>query len=156
MNWNAMYQLCNQTVTIYHAIYFPNGEFVCEQRQMNRVYFDCVKRRQVDVSTSRQEQGFLLVIPNQTSMPRWKDGIAFDNMTPEERESFYTLQPGDKVILGQGPTVQTRQEWAALTPERVDNLVTVKCMDVKYFNQQICHVEFEGMRSYAPRISRSR
>lgn len=146
--------MCSQTVTIYHVRYGNKGEFACDQWVLQRVFFDSTLNRATDQSGSRLTSGFLLVIPNQSPLPLWKDGLAFDTMEPEQRQGWYTLQPGDKVVLGKGPMVETRGQWAEMVHEKMDNLAIVRCVNVKRLGNKICHVEFEGWRSYSPRKSR--
>ncbi len=148
-----LYRLCEQTVTVYHAIYHPNGNFECEQRLLQGVYFDSTDNRDTTTSGTRLERGFLLVVPNTAPRPLWMEPIAFDRLPAVQRQPFYTLQPGDKILYGQGPTVETRVQWANLVPQTHDGLVTVRCVDAKWFRNAVCHVECEGMRSYAPRTN---
>ena len=55
-----------------------------------------------------------------------------------------TMFPGDKVLLGIGEPVETREAWAALIPSKVPGLCVVKYVDLKYFNGQIVHLEAGG------------
>lgn len=148
-----LYRLCDQTVTVYHAIYHPDGSFECEQRLLEGVYFDVTDNRDTMTSGSRLERGFLLVIPNASPRPLWMQPISFDRLPAEQREGFYTLCPGDKILPGAGPQVQTRAQWAALVPQAYDGLAGIRCVDAKQFRNAVCHVECEGMRSYAPRTN---
>jgi len=60
---------------------------------------------------------------------------------PGEGTSVYV---GDKVLLGEGPPVSTRDEWAGLIPPKVAGLVVVKYVDPKYWNGRQVHVEAGG------------
>ena len=50
------------------------------------------------------------------------------------------LQPGDRVVAGEGPEITTREEWAALLPSDYD-VTTVTWVEQKYWHGQPCHVE---------------
>ena len=111
------YSLCNQTVTVYHA----DGENYTRM-VYNRAFLDFRKTETTSKTGSREANGFLLVIPG-------------------EGTSVYV---GDKVLLGEGPPVSTREEWASLIPSKVASLVVVKYVDPKYWNGRQVHVEAGG------------
>ena len=51
---------------------------------------------------------------------------------------------GDKVLLGEGPEIATREEWAGFIPAKVPGLVVVKYVDPKYWQGRLIHVEAGG------------
>ena len=55
-------------------------------------------------------------------------------------DGTYVLQPGDRVVAGEGPEITTREEWAALLPSDYD-VTTVTWVEQKYWHGQPCHVE---------------
>lgn len=113
------YRLCNQTVTVYHQS-APSSytKTVVE----HGAFLDFKKTQNVDKTGSTEANGFLLVIPG--------DAVP--------------VAVGDKVLLGNGPDVATREEWAALIPAKVSGLVVVKYVDPKYWNGRQVHVEAGG------------
>lgn len=112
------YRLCDQTVTVYHW----DGKEAYTRRVFDRAFLDFRKTRNVDRTGSREANAFLLVIPGETQM----------------------VFPGDKVLLGEGPEVRTRAEWAALVPASVPGLAVVKYADPKYWKGRMVHVEAGG------------
>ena len=76
----------------------------------------------MDKTGSREVNSFLLVIPGDTQ----------------------TVFVGDKVFLGVGSEITTKEAWAALVPSTTANLVVVKHVDHKYWNGQLIHTEAGG------------
>lgn len=112
------YSKCDQTVTIYHQ-----GEDKTVTRTVwTRAFLDFRKTQNVDKTGSKEANSFLLVIPC-SEQPVWV---------------------GDKVMLGEGPEVSTREDWATLIPAKVPGLVIVKYVDPKYWKGQMVHVEAGG------------
>lgn len=112
------YVLCNQTVTVYHW----DGASAYSKQVFNRAFLDFKKNQNVDKIGSTEANDFLLVIPCE-------------------------IQPvfaGDKVLLGEGPDIASREEWAALIPAKVPGLVVVKYVDPKYWRGRLVHVEAGG------------
>ena len=111
------YRLCNQAVTVYHK----DGESF-RRVVYDRAFLDFKKTENVDKTGSREAGSFLLVIPCETQ----------------------TVFPGDKVFLGKGPEISTREEWSAFIPSKVPGLVVVSYVDLKYWQGKICHEEAGG------------
>ncbi len=111
------YRLCNQTVTVYHK----DGE-TYRRTVYDRAFLDFKKTQNVEKTGSRESSSFLLVIPC----------------------DFQAVFPGDKVFLGKGPEISTREEWSAFIPAKVPGLVVVSYVDLKYWNGKICHEEAGG------------
>ena len=112
------YRLCNQTVTVYHR----EGDGQYTRTVYPRAFLDFKKVRNVDKTGSSEASSFLLIIPG-------------------DRQ---TVVPGDKILLGEGGPVTTREEWANLIPSKVPGLVVAKYTDVKYWGTQIVHTEAGG------------
>lgn len=113
------YRLCDQTVTIYHW----DGERTYTRKVIEKgAFLDFRKTRNVDKTGSSEANSFLLVVPG----------------------SKVPVAVGDKVLLGVGPEVCTREEWAAFMPPKVPGLVVVKYVDPKYWNGNIVHTEAGG------------
>lgn len=113
------YRLCNQTVTLYH---WNGGDNITRRVLQKNAFFDARKVQNVEKTGSREANGFLLVIPC----------------------SEVPVAAGDKVLLGEGPVITSREEWAGFIPAKVPGLVVVKWVDPKYWNGQLVHVEAGG------------
>lgn len=112
------YRLCNQTVTIYHW----DGGAGYTRKVIENAFLDIKKVQNVDKTGSSEANGFLLVIPG----------------------SVVPVAVGDKVILGEGPEVATREAWASFIPSKVPGLVVVKYVDPKYWRGSVVHTEAGG------------
>ena len=112
------YRMCNQTVTVYHR----DGDSYSRKVIENGAFLDFRKTQSVDKTGSSEANSFLLVIPG------------------EEQ----AVSVGDKVLLGEGPEITTREEWAQLIPAKVPGLVVVKYADPKYWNGKLVHTEAGG------------
>lgn len=113
------YRLCNQTVTIYH---WDGKETYTRTVIEEGSFLDFKKTQNVDKTGSKEANAFLLVVPGPT----------------------VPVAVGDKVLLGEGPEVATREEWASLIPSKVEGLVVVKYVDPKYWCGSIVHTEAGG------------
>lgn len=111
------YRMCKQTVTVYHKDGDTYSRTVHE-----KAFLDFRKNETVNKTGSREANSFLLVIPCDTQ----------------------TVFVGDKVLLGKGPEVSTREAWAKLIPATTPDLVVVKYADPKYWGTQMVHVEAGG------------
>lgn len=111
------YRLCNQTVTVYHKDGDTYARTVYE-----RAFLDFRKTQTVDKTGSKEANSFLLVIPG-------------------DAQAVFV---GDKVLLGVGPEISTREDWAAFIPSKVQGLVVVSYVDTKYWNGKIVHTEAGG------------
>ena len=111
------YRLCNQTVTVYHK-----DDDVYTRTVHRNAYLDFRKNQTVDRTGSKESNSFLLVLP-----------IAVQ-----------AVFVGDKVLLGEGPEVTTREAWADFIPAKVPGLVVVDYVDPKYWNGRLVHTEAGG------------
>lgn len=111
------YRLCTQTVTVYHK----DGD-TYTRAVYDRAFLDFKKTQSVDKVGVNESNSFLLVIPCQ-------EQVVF---------------PKDKVYLGTGPEIATREAWAEFIPTKVQGLVVVEYVDHKYWNGQMVHVEAGG------------
>lgn len=112
------YRLCNQTVTVYHRV----SDTQYTRTVYDHAFLDFRKNHNVDKTGSSESNSFLLVIPGDHQM----------------------VAPGDKVYLGEGPEITTREEWAKFIPTKVPGLVVVKYVDPKYWNGHMVHTEAGG------------
>lgn len=113
------YQLCNQTVTVYH---WDKKETVIRKVIEKGAFLDFKKVQGVGKTGSTEVNSFLLVIPCSESP------VAAD----------------DKVLLGEGPEITTREDWARFIPSNTPGLVVVKWVDPKYWKGRMVHVEAGG------------
>ena len=112
------YSKCNQTVTVYHW----DGKTTYTRKVITNAFLDFKKVQSIDKTGSKETNAFLLVIPC------------------SEQSVFV----GDKVLLGEGAEVTTREAWAALIPSKVAGLVVVSYVDAKYWQGRMVHVEAGG------------
>ena len=113
------YRLCNQTVTIYH---WDGKETYTRNVIKEGAFLDFKKTQNVDKTGSKEANAFLLVVPG----PVVKVAV------------------GDKVLLGEGPEVATREDWGGFIPVKVPGLVVVKWVDPKYWRGSVVHTEAGG------------
>lgn len=111
------YRMCSQTVTVYHK----DGDTI-KRTVFEIAFMDFRKTQSVDKTGSSEANSFLLVIPG------------------EEQAAFV----GDKVLLGEGPEITTREAWAKFIPAKMPGLVVVKYADPKYWNGKLVHTEAGG------------
>ena len=111
------YRLCNKTVTVYHK----DGD-TYTRTVYERAFLDFKKTQTVDKSGSKEANSFLLFIPGGTQ----------------------AVFAGEKVMMGVGTEIATRDAWAAFIPSKVPGLVVVSYADPKYWNGQIVHTEAGG------------
>lgn len=107
------YELCNQTVTIYHT----DGKNY-SKKVIKNAFFDCQKSGTIGKDGRRESNGFTLIIQGPPC-----------------------VSVGDKIMAGEGPDCTTREEWAALIPARVAGLVVVQYVSPKYWHGEIIHTE---------------
>lgn len=112
------YRMCNQTVTVYHW----DGKDSYTKKVFTEAFLEFKKTQNVDKTGSSESNSFLLVIPGST----------------------VPVAVGDKVILGVGPDVPTREAWASFIPSKVPGLVVVKYVDPKYWHGAVVHTEAGG------------
>ena len=112
------YSLCNQTVTVYHR----SGQDTYTRKVFTNAFLDFKKTQNVDKTGSSEVNRFLLIIPGADA----------------------PVAVGDKVLLGEGPEVNTQAEWSALIPVEVPGLVVIKYVDPKYWNGSVVHTEAGG------------
>lgn len=112
---DSMDTLQTATVTVYHQEGYA-------RTVVDRAFLDFRKTRNVEKTGSSEVNSFLLVIPC----------------------AVQGVFVGDKVLLGEGPEVATREAWAALIPAKVPGLVVVRYVDPKYWNGKLVHVEAGG------------
>ena len=111
------YRLCDQTVTVYH-----NDGNSYSRRVFDNAFFEFKKNESITKTGSSEVNSFLLVIPC----------------------AEQTVFVGDKVLLGVGSEIASREDWAAFIPAKVNGLCVVKYVDPKYWRGNMVHVEAGG------------
>lgn len=114
------YSLCTQAVSVYH---FEDGAVT--KTVYEKAFIDFKKTLNVERTGSSEASEFLLVVPG----------------------PFKACGIGDKVLAGDGPDAPASDAaswWRSFIPSKVDGLVVVKYVDVKYWNGEICHTEAGG------------
>lgn len=135
------YSLCNQTVTLYHAD-LTNG-YQCTRTVFRGAFFDAKKVQTVDKTGSRETNSFVVILPSGWGgRPVWADAASMQPLRAEQ--GVFSVQAGDKILLGEGPELVDRAAWAGFVPAKTSGLVVVKDVDVKYWNGTVCHVEAGG------------
>lgn len=110
-------RLCKQTVTVYHK-----EDDIITQATYKNAFLEFRKNQTVDRTGSKESNSFLLVLPGTAQM----------------------VFVGDKVMLGEGPEINTKEAWAAHVPAKVPGLVVVDYVDPKYWNGELVHTEAGG------------
>ena len=108
-------KLFKQTVTVYDKDTFKKTVY-------KRAFFDFNKVQSVSKTGSTEVNGSLVVIPG----------------------SAQPFKVGDKVYMGEGPDIETKQEWARFIPSTVPGLVVIKHVDPKYYMGVLVHWEAGG------------
>ena len=117
------YELCNQTVTVYHQVKNEKGVITgYTQAVHTHAFLDFKKTQNVDKTGSKEVNSFLLVIPG-------------------DKQSVFT---GDKVMLGVGPIVNDAESWSNLIPTKVPGLCVVRSADPKFWRGRMVHTEAGG------------
>lgn len=114
------YSLCTQTVSVFH---YENDEVT--KTVYEKAFLDFKQTQNIERTGSNEVNGFLLVIPGNAQ----------------------ACKSGDKVMLGDSVDVPTEgipAWWRSFVPSKVDGLVVVKYVDVKYWNGEIVHTEAGG------------
>ena len=117
------YDLCNDTVTVYHFESGGTGGAASVTRTVHaRAYFEHRATNGVSKTGETEKNGFLLVIPGDTK----------------------ASEVGDRVVLGEGPLVpqgDVRAWWRSFIPSKVDDLVVVGTVKPIRYGGAIVHTE---------------
>lgn len=114
------YSLCTQVISVFHY-----EDDTVTKTVYEKAYLDFKKTLNVKKTGSTEANGFLLVIPGDSQ----------------------ACNVGDKVIVGENvsvPECDAAAWWRSFIPSKVDGLVVVKYVDVKYWNGSIVHTEAGG------------
>ncbi len=112
------YGKCCQTVTIYRQ----EGPGQYSRQVCRQAFFEFRRRKELSKTGSVGESSFLLVLPG--------DSVS--------------VRLGDKVLLGEGPEVNSREDWAAFIPAKVPGLVVVEYVEPRYWQGKLCYIEAGG------------
>lgn len=114
-------RLLGETVTLYHPD--AAAKAVC-RTVLRGVGWQQGRRAKPDAAGTKQGTALLLVIPETTA----------------RYGADYTLAPGDRVLLGEGPGVAWA-DWPGLVPAAVDGLAVVEYVLPLRLRGQLHHVE---------------
>ena len=117
---NFRWPLCRQTVTLYHA---DPAAATVTRTVLHGVFLDTRRRATPDTKGMHGATAFLLIIPH-TRQP-------------------YTLAPQDRLLAGEGPTVDYAA-WPGFVPAAVPGLCVVQYVDAKTLAGRPTHVEAGG------------
>lgn len=112
-----MDKLCSETVTLYH----PDA---AHRRVVRGVYWQQGRRALPDAGGTRQGTALLVVIPQ----------------TAARYGADYTLAPGDRLCLGEGPVLQW-EDWPGFVPAAVENAAVVQYVLPMRLHGRLHHVE---------------
>ena len=116
-----MDKLCSETVTLYHP---DAARRRVVRRVLRGVYWQQGRRALPDAGGTRQGTALLVVIP-QTAARYGED---------------YTLAPGDRLCLGEGPVLQW-EDWPGFVPAAVENAAVVQYVLPMRLHGRLHHVE---------------
>lgn len=129
------YSKCNQTVTVYHQ----NAPGDYTKAVYHNAFLDYKKTQNIDKTGSREVNSFLLIVPCSKKIVCVGDKVVFGAPFSNPR-----LFCGDKIIAGEWPDINTREEWAAFIPAKVPGLVIAGYVDPKYWGGKMIHLEAGG------------
>ena len=128
---SPIYDLCRQTVTVYHACYNP---FRVTRCVIHGAYFERKTVQTVDKSGGKSCDEFLLVIPNKNAR---RAAPALFNGIP----GVYVLECGDRIVEGVGEEITTREQWGSFVPANRPGVVTVDWVRDMGCRNVLYHVE---------------
>ena len=135
------YGLCGQVVTLYHPLGRGAG-FACARTVFRGAFLEWRLSETQDRVGGWQAESFLLVLPNGwNGRPVWAPPREYEALEAPARAGRFTLAPGDKLLEGEGPAIESREAWAALTPAARPGLLVVKEVEPKTFGGGVCHIE---------------
>lgn len=129
-----IYDLCRQTVTVYHACYNP---FRVTRCVIHGAYFERKTVQTVDKSGGKSCDEFLLVIPNKNAR---RVAPALFNGIP----GVYVLECGDRIVEGVGEEITTREQWGSFVPANRPGVVTADWVRDMGCRNVLYHVEAGG------------
>lgn len=132
------YNFCNQTVSIYHASHQP--EFRCRRIVFQGAYFDSREVGNVDVAGRSKERRCFILLPCGGKWPNWLES----EQTEPLQGQWFHLEPGDRILKGEGPEIITRQQWSSFIPVNVPGLAVIKEVSAKEWKGIVRHVEAEA------------
>lgn len=132
------YEFCDQVVTLYHVEYHP--EFRCRRIVFHGAYFDSREVLSQDVVSQSKERRCFVLLPCGNGRPDWIES----GMAMPLNENKFTLEPGDRILRGEGPEITTRQQWSGFIPVNISGLAVVKEVSAKEWKGVVRHVEAEA------------
>lgn len=118
------YPLCTQTVTLYHP---DEAAGTVTRTVVTGAFLDRRTRLTHTETGQQQSQDFVLILPAAAGLPG----------------QDYTLEPGDRVLEGEGPAVSW-ETWPAFVPAVNPGVCCVQYVDHKEARGRFCHLEAGG------------
>lgn len=118
------YPLCTQTVTLYHP---DAAAGTVTRRVVTGAFLDRRTRLTHGETGQQQSQDFVLILPAAAGLPG----------------QDYILEPGDRVLEGEGPNVSW-ENWPAFVPAVNPGVCCVQYVDPKEVQGRFCHLEAGG------------
>lgn len=129
------YRFCTHTVTVYHAVFRP--ELSCRRTVLRGVWLDERDSGGTDAIGATGQRYCFLLAPCGGQWPLWRPGG--EGAQPEE--DWFSLEPGDRVLPGEGPEIETADQWRAFVPAAVPGLAVIREVAAKRLDGQVRHVE---------------
>ena len=129
------YRFCTHTVTVYHAVFRP--EFSCRRTVLRGVWLDERDSGGADAIGATGQRYCFLLAPCGGQWPLWRPGG--EGAQPEE--DWFSLEPGDRVLPGEGSEIETADQWRAFVPAAVPGLAVIREVAAKRLDGQVRHVE---------------
>lgn len=129
------YRFCTHTVTVYHPVFQP--EFSCRRILLRGVYLDEREAGDTDALGATGRRYCFLLVPCGDGRPEWRPGGS--GALPEE--DWFSLEPGDRVLPGEGPVIETADQWRVFVPAAVPGLAVIREVAAKRLGGRVCHVE---------------
>ena len=132
---NPIASACVQQVTLYHMDYHP--VFRCRRTVIDRAFFDTRMIGEDTVGQSGLHRRCLLVIPCGGASRQW----VYPGMAVPKDENWFTLEPGDWVMEGIGPEIESFEQWQSMTVENIPQMAVIQQVSAKHWRGKIGHVE---------------
>ena len=129
------YRFCTHTVTVYHAVFRP--EFSCRRTVLKGVWLDERDSGGADAIGPTGQRYCFLLAPCGGQWPAWRPG----GEGAQPGENWFSLEPGDRVLPGEGPEIETADQWRAFVPAAVPGLAVIREAAAKRLGGQVRHVE---------------
>ena len=144
MENDVLAALFDQTVTVYHPVFAP--EFSCRRQVLTGVSYQWSRTSTLGtlgksrtgralMGESLGGEGCLRVCCRDRTFRSWEDPAG---------ENTFALALGDKILPGEGPEIQTRDQWEALVPSLAEGVTVVRLITPYQLGSRVLLVEGKG------------